>query len=223
MAVTPAARAFSVLYDEALSAVGAPNVAEAKTVAKNGINNGIRRMNQRVWRSFGLKSEDITLVASTQEYALTDTSLKDPLHAELLNSSDAASGRLTYLAPKVFEQSFPYQDTEGWPRHYTIMNFVNDNKVRLSAKPQSSFVTTYPKVKLRFFGRLDVLSNDADLHGGNSDIEHFLVLNGELQLVRRYDPSRAGQVAQLVELEWRNLIKDDNSHGTRDWSSRWPG
>lgn len=223
MAVTPAVRAFSVLYDEALSAVGAPNVAEAKTVAKNGINNGIRRMNQRVWRAFSIKSEDVTLVASTQEYALTDTSLKDPLHAELLDSSDQATGRLTYLAPKVFEQSFPFQNTLGWPRHYTIMNFVNDNKIRLSSKPQASFVSTYPKVKIRFYGRLDVLSADGDTHGGSSDIEHFLVLNGELQLVRRYDPQRAPQVAQLVEMEWRNLIKDDAKHGTRDWSSRWQG
>lgn len=223
MAVTPAVRAFSVLYDEALSAVGAPNVVEAKTVAKNGINNGIRRMNQRIWRAYSLKSEDVTLAANTQEYALTDTSLKDPMHALLLNSSDSPNGRLTYLAPKIFEQSFPYQETASWPRHYTIMNFVTDNKIRLSRKPDSSFVATHPKVKIRFYGRLDVLSGDTDLHGGPSDIEHFLVLNGELQLVRRFDPQRAPQVAQLIELEWRNLIKDDNQHGTRDWSSRWQG
>src|SRR3990172_4815255 len=203
----PAAIAFSTLYARVQNYVLAPSDTDVATIAKEGINEAISRLNTRRW-NWARHHADITLVAGTQEYALSAT-FKGPRAAELLDSTGEVVSRLEFLDPKELDYLYPDRHSQGYPSHYTIFNEFANGMLTLSATPSSGFVTQYPKVRVRFFRRIPYLSADADLFYGPTEAETYLVWYARANVAAHWALDKIGFAEKRAEELWTLLVRDD--------------
>ncbi len=132
------------------------------TLADQKLKNAINWFNQRHW-AFLLTYEDITMVADTVEYNLTNVKLRKPRSLILLDgNSNPSARRLTYVDP---DHMVDLQDLflvgDGWPRYYTFYNYADDQKLNIDRKPSSGFVGRYPTMRLRYYAMLQIPATGA--------------------------------------------------------------
>jgi hypothetical protein len=214
---SPAATAFSTLYARVRNYVMGPDDAEVTTIAKEGINEAIARLNTRVW-TWTRVHKDITLVAGTQEYAL-ESNCKSPRSMQVLDTAGEVRGTLGFLDPKELDRLYGDRAAQGQPEHYTINNMFDNGKVTLSTTPTSSYVAVYSKLRFRYFKRLAYLSADADLFSGPTEVEPFLVWHGRALVASHWAPEKLAYADARAEKHWQELVRDDRLQELRDWSN----
>src|SRR3989304_581628 len=131
---TPAALAFSPVYARVQNYIYSPSDADAATIAKEGINDAIKRLNTRRWTWLRTHA-DITSVAGEtgREYTI-QANFKSPRHMELLDSSSRIVGALEYMDPKNFDFVFPDR-TSASISHHTVFNVFANAMLTLSGPP----------------------------------------------------------------------------------------
>ena len=172
---SPAATAFSTLYTRALNYVLGTTDTNQITVAKEGCNEGIARLNLRKWH-WALIAEETNTVAGTQEYTLGAT-FKAPRMLQLLNatSNGEVKGTLEWIEPKEIDVLFPDRSVAGDPTCYTIYNEFYQGQLCFNVRPTSSWVAQYPRIRARYYRRTAFLSGDSDLLAAPTECEPFIV------------------------------------------------
>jgi len=212
---SPARTAFSTLYARVLNYVFAPSDAALTTIAKECINESIQKLNSRRW-TWQRQHDDLTLAAGTQEYDLTAT-FNAPRSVQMLNTSTEVVGKLFFVDPKSFDEYFPNRSAAGTPEAYTIYNEYANGHLTLSCTPSSGFVTTYPKLRVRYYKRAALLSGDADLFDGPTDFEPFIVWHARASLSAHMTPDKIAFADKRSQEIWRDLVREDVLKETGDW------
>jgi hypothetical protein len=197
--------------------VKAPNSTEILGVAGDGINDGIRRMNTRIWE-FNLTSEEITLVADQKEYDVNAT-LKLPRHVELLNSSDVAQERVSYMPPKEFLTRFQDRSGSGQPTHYTVLNPRNYGQMTFNIAPTAGLLNNYPKIRHWYYRYIQTLSTASDTLAVPNDVERVILWSAKQYVAELYGSDRQVAIASKNFAEaWIELKKQHRRDDT-DWSA----
>ena len=214
---SPAALAFSTLYARAQNYVLGPSDTEVTTIAKEGINDAIKRLNTRDW-NWARTAASITFTAGEggREYQLA-TNFKSPRSFELLDSSSRIVGRLGYLDPKSFDLE-TISRASGDPAYYTVFNPFDNGYLTLSGPPSAGWIAAYPTGRLRYNRRTALLSADADLFAGPSECEPFLVWHARSVLAAHWDPSKFSVAERMAERQWEYLVISDVKSQITDWS-----
>jgi len=214
---TPAARQRSDLVNEITRYILAPQDADVQTAANDGISEAIRKLNTRPW-AFMLKSQDIALVADQDEYALSAATMA-PRSAELLLTTDRPFGRLSFLDPKTFDSIFPNRSFTGHPTHYTIFSFQDTGTLTLNVPPASSFVSFYPKLRIRHYARLQYPAFSTSTLDVPSEVENFIVAWAQGYVSDIWDPSKSGRAYAKAQAAWTELLKSEQEQIVRDWDA----
>lgn len=208
----PASTAFSALYARVQNYVLSPSDTDAVSLAKEGINEAIDRLNTRNW-NWARVASSITLTAGTQEYALNGA-FRAPRMAELLGTSGEVQDRLMYLAPTEFSDLFPFRNITGTPSSYTIFDEFDNGKLTLDVTPSSSYVGIYPTLRFRYYKRVPKLAADADVFYGPTEAESFLVWYGRATIAAHWSPERIGFANQRQQEFWNMLLRSDSRQDT---------
>lgn len=214
---TPANQTFVNMKTEVARFVKAPSSTEITTVAGDAINDGIRRMNSRIWE-FNLDSAEITWVADQKEYNI-DADVKLPRHMELLNSSDVASRRLPFVPLKHFLSVFKDRTGGAEPRAYTVINPRNHGQITLDRAPSAAWVALYPKARFWFYRYINVLSADADVILVPNDVERCILWSAKEYIAELYGNAQQVEMARRHFKESFEEIKKQHRRDDTDWSS----
>jgi len=158
----PSNSTFNQLKSRVAASVGMGGQQRALDLAGDGINNGIRRVNSKLW-SWLLTTADITTVADQANYNEDDSvpgDFKAPRSMLLLDSSSNESSRLVWLLPKDFDNLWLDRRNSGEPRTYTVHNIHDNRTLSLSAAPTAKWVAAYPTMRLRYYKRLGLYSGN---------------------------------------------------------------
>lgn len=214
---TPANTIFTDLKTEVARFVKAPNSTEILGVAGDGINDGVRRLNARIWE-FNLTSEEITLTGNQKEYDV-DATLKLPRHVEFLNSSTVAQGRILYMPPKEFLIRFPDRSGSGEPRFYTVLNPRNYGQMTFNLAPSTSWVTKYPKIRHWFYRYIQTLTIGSDTLNVPNDVERVILWSAKQYVAELYGNQTQIQVASRnFAMAWDEMKKQHRRDDT-DWAA----
>ena len=213
---TPKNSSLGELKKQVARYVKMPNDPEALSIAADAINDGIRELNLRVWY-WGLTYQDITLVAEQADYS-TNQDFKAGFWAEFLKSNGDPGGGCAQYDPDTFWKTYPRSTQSGKPCAYTVINHTDTSTLSLNKKPNSAFVNEYPTLRLRYFRRHQLLTQDGDRIVGPSEAELFLSWYAKWILATTFDPQLAVLAERQKEITWRKLRVDDNEHHFHNWS-----
>lgn len=219
MAKTPATRDWSQLRVDILNAVGLSGSTNAQAVALSCQKRAVDRLNTHRWRML-LTYQDITTVASQAEYDAT-ASFRSARRLMLLDSNGKSKARIAYMAPELFDETYPSRASDGSPCHYTVRNTAANYVLELSGPASSAFVALYPTMRLRLYpaviplvGPTDNFGND---QGVTAEMEMFVEFYARYLLCLDYRPQQADKWKREAEEMFRRLEIMDNEFDFADW------
>lgn len=212
---SPTSTLASVLWARAQNYILGPQDPSVQTIAQEGVNEGIYKLNARKW-NWARFSQPITLAANVQEYAL-NASFKASRACETLNSAGEVNGQLPWIDPKNFDDMFYDRSSPTNPIAYTIFNVFDNGKLTLSYNPPAGFVATYPTLRVRYWRRTPILNTGTDVFTGPSEFEPFLVWTARATLASIWAPSKYAVAKRSADELWGLLRRDDVLLETGDW------
>ena len=218
---TPAASTLTTLQQVVAKYVLSPDDTEAQSLATEGLNEGVRRLNSRTW-NWMLASEDVTLSASTADYVLSSNAAKKIRSVELLDSAGKVRSMIPYMDGKTFQTRYPDRSADGEPQFYTAFNLIANGTVTLSSPASAGFIGTYPHMRVWSFRRVSAYSATSDtlttLGHAPSEVERFVVWTACAYVSARYlqggDPKLALAI-RMADDAWTQLLADDKVDA--DW------
>lgn len=220
---SPGSRARADLAAEVARYVLRPNNPEALSVAADGLNDAIRRLNTTMWE-WSWTTQDITstspATANTGDYTISGTFLA-PRFLELRDGNSVPNGKLDYFAPKTFYEMFAYRTTVGSPDAYTVRNADEDSLLTLNATASSVWTAAYPTMRLYYYQRVGYLTQDSSTLTGPSEVESFLVNHAKGYIAAIYDPSKVAYAEGKAEKFWKDLRSAEIKRQITDWNAGW--
>lgn len=192
--------------------------AELLDLAGDEFNNGIDRLNARVW-NWNIKRQDITLVASTAEYDISSDH-KKPRKLQLLDSSSYVVKAIGYCDTKTFWERHSNSATAGAPDKYTIETPLQRGKLVLDPIPGASFVSSYPTARLQYYARVEHLTQDADVLKAPPEVWQFVAWYARWALA--LDRAAPANIVDRAYAHWReleNLLIRDDKNVVTDWGT----
>lgn len=212
---SPGTRSFATLKTVVARYVLMPDDEEGLAVAGDGINDAIRELNLERWY-WALVSQDLTLAADDSDYTL-NTAFSMPRAAELLDSSSNPVRRMAFMDWKTFTMSYPKRDTSGSPEVYTIRNVHDDGLVQLSAPPSSSFVSSYPTLRVHYYKRIAILSGNADEIDVPSEVELYVTWSAKRYIAAIFDQNKLALADTMASRAWKALRRKNTIESDSDW------
>jgi hypothetical protein len=212
----PAQRAFSTLKSEAARFVLMPTDTTADSIAGDGINDGIRRLNTRPWE-WAIQFQEITLTASQDQYEVAARFLA-PRSTELLDASgNVMESNLAYYDAKTFVNDFYDRRMSGDPMAYTVYARHETGTITLDRPCSSGFVSRFPKLRLWYYQRLPYLSGASDVLDAPSEVESYVLWHAKHYLATIYDVSKAGVAKTEREETWMHMVRQNLRLNLTDW------
>lgn len=215
-AQTPTNKSFGTLKREVADFVRSPDDPEALEIAGIGINNAIRKLNNRIWW-WTVAYQDIALVQGRMDYSLS-SDFKRSMIIERIKSDGHTDGKIRYYNPEEFEEIFRTSGSSGQPAGATIFNAQVSPKLSLDVGPSSSFVEKYPTLRHRYYKKLSILSGDQQVVDVPSEVELFLTWYGREEACAVYRPQLFSLARSEREEVWRELVADNSEHHLSNWS-----
>lgn len=213
--VTPGGPSLSTLQQRVLSWVPATPDSQNRLAAKDALNAGIDLvLNTHRWRK-DLPTQDITLIASTATYDLNDD-FADSRTTEWLDSNDKVTrngGWCGFLDESEFDRAYASRETDGDPKAYTIR--YKSRLLEFSSPPSSGFISSYPKLRLRYYRRFQHLESPSDVFDGPSEFSSLLAWYARMELcggrdLRKADRAERTYLRLLMDLKTAdNEIRED--------------
>lgn len=214
---SPGQRSLSSLATEVARYVKMPNIPEALQVAKDGINEGIRRLNMVNWE-WSLTYQDLTLVADTADYDLA-ARFRASRMMELLDANGKTlTAPLSFLTPREFSLCYPNRTQSGSPGAYTAFAVHESGQISFSCPLSAGFVSQYPTARLWYYQRVAYLTSDSDVVDAPSEVESFLVYIGKAEVASVFDEAKERSARANAEDVWRKLRAAHQDHLVSDWS-----
>jgi len=194
---------------------GTQDDSDLNNLAQRAINNGIDRINSRVWKQLVTK-QTITLVADDDDYAMADD-YKRPITMLRLNSSSNREGRIDFKPLQTFFNEHRDGTTSGDPRWYTVQH--KQRLILFDVPVASSFATSYPTLEHWYHRRIPHLTADSSVLDAPPEFERFIISHAASTLAAMRGHQVLNFARQEEELSWKELRIDDNNTVT-DWSDR---
>jgi hypothetical protein len=194
-----------------------PDDGELLELAKDGINNGIDILNTDIW-NWSVKRQVITFAADDDEYDLNNN-FKKPLKMWLVDSSGNRNGRLYFKDSKTFMDEDTDATTSGTPTHYSIINPLDAQEVRLNNPPDSSFVTNHPSGHLYYFSRILHLVEDGETLDTLPEVWMFIGWYARWELAMARAQSSVSMIDRAFGAwnRWLSRLKVDDANVQTDW------
>lgn len=210
---TPGNLNAATMIRHVLNFVSSVGDSDLNTLAREGLNQGIDRINSVTWNKiYGIQT--ITLVADDDDYSVSSDH-KDPIRL-LRMRSGVRDGRIPYKFHQTFFNEHPNAINSGYPNRYTI-----DYKQRLlvlSRPPTSSYVTTWATLEYWYHRRLARLTQNSDTIDIPPEFEWFLIWTARMEVASDLYPEKSLLAERRVEALWRELRNQDFETET-DWST----
>lgn len=210
----PSARTFEDLKDSITRYLKLKDDAEADTLAGLAIRSALVRLSAYPLKSM-LAEAELTLTTAFHTVTLpTDFNMSMSLF--LLDTSNRRAGRIYFKREEDFDYIVPDDEAvSGDPELYTVRG--EKSVLELDRTPTAAFVAANPKVRLRYFKRLDQLVTGTSTFVIAPEVEEFIVWHGRSQLAPLFDAKMYPLAAQeanraLMDLKRRNTIQDE-----QDW------
>jgi len=213
---TPPAQSWDALRSKVANAVGFGGDPEVLGLAGEGINNGARYLNSRMW-SWLLTTEDLTFVADQADYTLA-ANFHAPRSAELLDSSGNAKSRLYWEDPKTFSDLFLDRSVSGEPRVYTVFSFYDNGKLTLSSPASTAFLTKYPTLRLRYYKHLQTYSSGGSSMKIPPESELFLEMYAKWEVSATLRPQLTGTYERMWRSQEVAMLRAESHRFVKDFS-----
>jgi len=211
----PTARTFETLKDNILRYLKLKDDTEADTLAGEAIRAGLIRLAGYPLK--GLRATaDITLTTGANTVALpADFSMALSLHE--LDTDSNRDGRIVYKGEEDFDFLVPDNDAiSGVPQIYTVRE--NDGDViEFDRTPTSEHITVIPKVRLRYYRRIDILNTSTSTFSIPPEFEEFLIWFGRKELSGIYNTEKFPLAQQEEGRALAALIRRDTVRDEQDW------
>lgn len=215
---TPAGVSFVTLYTQVSNYVGGPSDAEVVAISKEGVWDGIRRMNAHRWHWSRIK-QDVTFTASQQEYSL-GASYKEIRALELLDANAKVNGGLRFVDPKSWDEFLPQRiNSPGTPIAATIFNEYDNGLITLDKSPSTGFLTTFPTLRLRFWRQIPLPTGDNSLAEIPSFVEPFVKWHGRMVVAAHWDPTKVSFAERQADKHWMDIRRENTIYGTAAWTA----
>jgi len=213
----PAPSSLGTMIQRVSNYVLAPYDGDVALIATEAVNESILNLNIRNW-SWSRRSENIDLVADTQEYALP-VNFKAVRTMEILDASTppAVSGKLDYLDPKLFDEVYFDRGSPGSPSVFTVFSEFENGMLTLSCPASADFVLIHPTLRLRYYSRLPILSATSDTIPAPSDVENYVVWYARASVAAHWVPAKVAFAEARAEKAWRNLLLADVRKEVSGW------
>lgn len=175
----------------------------ALSVARDGLDDAVRKLNQFNWK-WSRPLQDIPLAEDVSEYALA-AALKAPWRSELLDADGKAWRGFQWIAPDAFEDIYDDRRLSGNPCHFTILQRGEDGMATLNRAPTSSFVSSYPTWRLRYYARIPLLTEPGS-RLPSPDCELYAIAWAQKYVADIFDPFRAKGAKDRADEALREML-----------------
>jgi hypothetical protein len=191
------------------------NDTTADANAEIALRSGLARLAAYPMKS-ALATAELTLTAGQNTVSVpSDFNLPFSVHALDANSKRAA--RYVYRGEEDFD--FVYSNQEGvagTPTFYTLRG--GNTVLEFDRSPEASYVTVHPKVRLRYYKRIDTLNTSTSTLSIPPEWEEFLIWNGRREIAAIYDSAKFPLADQEANRTLRELIRRETIRDEMDWS-----
>jgi len=201
-------RPVSSLIEELATFTGGQSREDIPVRAREALFEEIRSYNSWKW-TFNRVKEDLTLVASTADYELSQD-FRGPLRAQMVDSSSKTREDVSWIPWGDWVSRFPDQSTTGSiPLFYTARNIHENGTVTIDPVPASSL--TYPTLRL-FYHRRILCPADNEVINVPTEVEQAIFDGAIWRFLRKIgtfrDATEAKAVAALAKFEITQEYRD---------------
>jgi hypothetical protein len=210
----PAPYTFENLKDSILRYLKLKDDTEADTLASDAIRSGLVRLAAYPLKTF-LATSDITTVAG-QNTVSVPADFNVGLSVHLLDTSDHRDGRVFQRREEDFDQLLSEeQAVSGVPEVYTFRG--GSTVLEFDRSFTTAQQAVNPKVRLRYFKRVDNLVTSTATFSISPEVEEFLIWHGRKQLASIYDAKMYPLAMQEANRALLDLIRRDTVRYEMDW------
>ena len=210
----PSAQNFGALKDSVLRYLKLKDDTEADTLAGLAIRSALLRLHAYPIKSM-LSTADLTVTTGSHEVTLpSDYNMAFSLHR--LDSNDRRDGRIIQRREEDFDAV--NEDSEavpGVPSTYTVRG--GGTTLEFDRTPTAAEYALHPKVRLRYFKRLDTLVTATATFSISPEIEEFIVWHARKELAPIYDAKMYPLAMQEASRALMDLIRRDTIRDEQDW------
>lgn len=175
-------RTIDEILVELLDYTGGADRNEAKARARRALRETLRLFNAMAWR-FNRKTEDITFLANTSDYAL-NAQMRDVWKVMLLDSSNELVGDVDFVK---YEDFLLYDGSTlsptTIPDEYTLFNTFDTGNIRFLPRLGATF--SYPKARIFYHVRIVMPATDSSPLAVPPEVETAIVRQAATLLIAR--------------------------------------
>ncbi len=190
------------------------NDTTADSNAELALRSGLSRLAAYPMKS-SLATAALTLTADQNTVSVpADFNLPFSLH--VIDSNDKRDGRFIYKGEEDFD--FHHSNEEGVSGDPTLYTFRGgDTTLEFDRAPDATYITTRPKVRLRYYRRYDTLNTQTSTLAVPPEWEEFLIWNGRREIAAVYDSAKFPLADQEANRSLRELIRRETIRDEMDW------
>ncbi len=210
----PSPQTFEAIKDNILRFLKLKDDTEADTLAGLGIRSGLVRLAAYPLKSM-TETTELTLTTGSHKLTLpTDFNMAMSLH--FLDTSDKRAGRIIYRREEDFDAILDNEEgVSAVPSIYCIRG--NSGQLEFDRTPTTELISAKPKVRLRYFKRVDNLVTSTSTFNITPEVEEFLTWFGRQQLAPIYDAKMFPLAQSEAARALRDLIRRDTVIDEGDW------
>ena len=189
---------------------------EVRGICANGINMAIRDLNKRHWY-WSLTFQDI-VTAQRADFDLA-SDYDGFRSAQLYDTNNNPAGRLNWLDPQTFWDTYNVSTTPGDPCHCTVDSPESTLMLTLNCIPTAAWVAKYPKIRLRYYRLVPTLENESEaIAYVPPSVQNYVLWYGMYFACLNFDPEGNRLTAAMGEKErlWTALGAKNTSYNFSD-------
>jgi len=191
---------------------GTPDNPRALAVAQDGIEHALRRINSKMWR-WSVAVYDITLDDTQSDPNVYDgpADFHKTLECMFLDADNKPAYELHWIEPEDFQRLEIYNGPVIWS--YTIYNYRNDGKVTITGTIDANFVSSNPKLRLRYYRFIPYPTKDTQVLEVPSNVEDFVAWQAKAYAASVLKPAVYALAANEALRSWKLLLVDSREEG----------
>jgi hypothetical protein len=196
---------------EILSYIGSPSDKDMIARCGDCWDEAVRSFNALPWK-FNRVSENITLLASTNDYTLTGL-VRDPFHARLLDSQARAIDDIPYVPFDEYVRAYyPLIGTSNLPQIYTMPNRFETGQVTLWP-PLGAGTFPYPTIQFNYHRYIQTQQIDSGVLSVPQDVDQAIFMFARALMLHKQKGAVEARVDYQLALDFRQAIEREH----RDW------
>lgn len=202
---------------EILAYIGSPSDKDMIGRAGDCWDEAVRMFNVIPWK-FNRVSENITLVASTNDYTLTGL-VRDPFHARLMDAQGRAIDDVVYVPFDEYVRAYyPLIGVSNLPQIYTMPNRFETGQVTLWP-PLGAGPFPYPTIQFNYHRHIVTQQLDSGVLSVPADVDQAIFMLARAMMNHKQKGTREAAGDYQLAADFRTVVEREH----RDWGDKSEG